>query len=454
MNVDFIQTFTNKNIVVLGAGLTGMSCVKFLDKHGLTCVVIDSRETPVDASAFAKQFPSQQLKTGHWHTSILNRADIVITSPGIDLDAEGLRNEIPSSADLLGDVELFCRLNNKPIVAVTGSNGKSTVVSLLAHVADKLGKRAALVGNVGTPVLSHVEDDVDVFIFELSSFQLETLSSMQAKVACVLNLSDDHLDRHKTIENYRQIKQKVYLMSDIAVVNRHEPELYQSLGLNEKSTISFGIDKPSAGDFGVINVDTTPMLAFGDKPLIALSALTLAGMHNVLNYGAVLALGHALDWPLDAMVEHFSSFNGLAHRCQVIASNDGRVWINDSKATNVGATLAALEGIGLTKGSAKLALIAGGEGKGADFTPLQSVFEHTVAHLITLGKDGEQLAQLSKNAVQVKSIEEAVLTARELTNAGDIILLSPACASIDMFANYMARGDAFAAAVSSLGEGQ
>lgn len=449
MNIAFIQSFTNKNIVVLGAGLTGMSCVKFLDKYRLKCTVIDSREQPVDVKTFSKQYPHQQLKTGHWHRDVLRTANIVIVSPGIDLDAQGLRADIPENADLLGDVELFCRINDKPIVAITGSNGKSTVVSLLAHLAEKLGKRAALVGNVGAPVLSHIEDDVDLFIFELSSFQLETVNSMKARVACILNLSDDHLDRHKTIENYRQIKQKVYQMSELAVVNRHEPELYQSLGLARESLVSFGTDKPNEGHFGVIRHDETLMLAFGHKPLIALSALTLAGMHNVLNYGAVLAIGHTLSWPIEKMVLHLTSFSGLAHRCQVVHSNDGRIWINDSKATNVGATLAAIEGLAATKGDAKLTLIAGGDGKGADFSPLKPLLSKTVDHLITLGKDGHQLARLADNAQHVDSIESAVLIASELTKAGDIVLLSPACASIDMFANYMARGDAFAAAVQT-----
>ena len=344
------------------------------------------------------------------------------------------------------------------MLAVTGSNGKSTVVSLLAYLAKIMGANAALAGNIGEPILdlllleqasdSQRAHQPDMVIVELSSFQLETLVSMQAIAASVLNLSDDHLDRHKTLENYQAIKQGIYPQANIGIINR-EDQATKSLVIDQ-AIISFGLSKPEQDHFGLVFLENKPWLAFGEQALISLDKLPLAGMHNALNYMAALALGYSAGWSLSAMTENLAGFTGLPHRCQRISTDDGIQWINDSKATNVGATLAAISGLSATLANHnKLILIAGGDGKGADFSPLKAILNQDVSQLITLGKDGTEIASLVSNTVQVNTLNAAVQYAKKITETGDMVLLSPACASIDMFKNYMVRGETFIAAIQA-----
>jgi len=462
----WLAAFKNKNIVVLGAGMTGLSCLRFLHAQGLSFAVNDSRTMPFsnadEQGQYVIDYPKVQFYFGQWQQSLIANADIIVASPGIDLVTEGIAELISDNCQVIGDVELFCLVNNsllKPMsmLAVTGSNGKSTVVSLLAYLAKAIGINAVLVGNIGEPILDLLQFEQagnskhanlpDTVIVELSSFQLETLSSMQAIAATVLNLSDDHLDRHKTLANYQAIKQSVYPQAKIAVVSR-EDQASNTL-VKDQRIISFGLDKPGRGHFGLKVMDNQQVLMFGEQALISISELPLAGMHNALNYMAALALGNCAGWSLSAMTENLSGFMGLPHRCQRVMSNDGIQWINDSKATNVGATLAAITGLAPTLTSQnKLILIAGGDGKGADFSPLKDIFNREVTQLITLGKDGAEIAKLMSNAIKVTSLSEAVYQAKQLAKSGDMVLLSPACASIDMFKNYMARGDQFIADVS------
>ncbi|GLX77799.1 UDP-N-acetylmuramoylalanine--D-glutamate ligase [Thalassotalea insulae] len=442
----------NKRILVLGAGLTGMSCVKFLTQHHLNCQVNDSRRNVTNAELFAQNYPQCQLVLGQWDKEMIRLAQVIITSPGIDLAAQGLTEIISDSTKVIGDVELFCQLTDKPILAVTGSNGKSTVVSLLAHVGQKLGLNIGLGGNIGLPVLEQLANDVDCYVLELSSFQLETIESMQAVAAAVLNVSDDHLDRHKTLQSYNEIKQKVYRLAKTAVINRDQPISHSEVA-DEQTVTSFGSDPAESGHFGIITENSKSYLAFGEQRLIDVTELPLAGQHNALNYLAVLALGHSAGWPITEMVNAFVSFTGLPHRCQRVPSKDDICWINDSKATNVGATLAAINGLAPMLGANnKLILLAGGDGKGADFSPLQDAIVNGVAQLFTLGKDGEKIAALSAKAQQVADLPMAVKLARQCAVAGDIVLLSPACASIDMFKNFAERGQVFIDAVTALQE--
>lgn len=458
----------NKRIVVLGAGLTGLSCVRFLHAQGLSFAVNDSRAMPFAnddlRDEFLLDFPRVNLVIGQWHKDLIKAADVLIVSPGIDLEATGIINSIGPDCDVVGDVELFCQINNQRInpislLAVTGSNGKSTVVSLLAYLAKILGIHAGLGGNIGQGVLDFLALDqaennqaanqVDLLILELSSFQLETLTSMQAIAASVLNISDDHLDRHKTLSNYQNIKQGIYRQSTVAVISRDDQATISPVAKQE--FISFGSDKAKKGHFGLDTVNSKKQLMFGEQALISLDQLPLAGLHNALNYLSTLALGYSAGWSLTAMVENLAGFSGLAHRCQRIKSIDNIQWINDSKATNVGATLAAISGLSPTlPTNAKLILIAGGDGKGADFSPLKRLLNEAVSTVITIGKDADKIAALVPTVYNVKSMQAAVQKANALATEGDMVLLSPACASLDMFKNFSERGEHFITCIEQL----
>jgi len=452
-----LSQLKESNIVVLGLGITGLSCVRFLYAQHIKFNVNDSRDQPLNQGQkkqFEHDYPNVTLVTGHWDAALIHAADIILVSPGIDLRL--LTQSINTSIDKLqqaggqiwGDVELYCRLTDTPILAVTGSNGKSTVVSLLAHVGQKMGLNAVLGGNIGIPVLDHLAKDcagddsraIDFLILELSSFQLESLTSMQAIATTVLNVSDDHRDRHLTIENYQEIKKSIYRQGHTAVINRDDQLTYTT----HEQIVSFGRNQPQENNFGIKCINDEQYLVFGEQKLMAVRELPLAGLHNALNFLSALALGHTAQWSLTEMVKHFHSFKGLEHRCQTVNSHDDIVWINDSKATNVGATLAAIEGISATKNKhSQMILIAGGEGKGADFSPLASAIKQHVNHIITLGKDGDEIGKLAQNTSKVSSLEEAVNIARELASEKDIVLLSPACASIDMFNSFAERGEIF-----------
>jgi len=483
-----LADFKHKQILVLGAGITGLSCARYLNAQGLCFAVNDSRANPFTANyskeQFSKDFPSASLHLGNWQSDLIRKADIILISPGIDSAINDIAQHISDDCCVMGDVELFCQINNqrgfeqqgKPIelLAVTGSNGKSTVVSLLANLAENLGVNAQLGGNIGQPVLDIFTAEKintvnsanknagnnlpELLILELSSFQLETLTSMQAIATSVLNVSDDHLDRHLNMANYQQIKQSIYQQGNLAITNRDDsatvtPNKFQTI-------LSFGSDKPENNQFGIIKLDGKAYLAFGEQSLIALDKLPLTGMHNALNYLAALALGYSAGWSLTTMVEHLTRFTGLAHRCQRVVSKDNITWINDSKATNVGATLAAINGLAQTLSPTNhLILIAGGDGKGADFSPLLKSLNKSVSNVITFGKDGDKISVLAElvttNKIttnKVTNLTEAVQVAKASANDGDIVLLSPACASLDMFKSFADRGEQFMSAVMQLAE--
>lgn len=453
MNKTLQQSVTaqlaNKRIVILGIGITGLSCARFLHRHDIAFCVNDSRAMPISPGDFKQQFGTNTLILGEWDKALIAQADVLIVSPGIDLNKEGIRTSITPQCDVLGDIELYCRLSSTPILAVTGSNGKSTVVSMLNYVGNDLGYRVQLGGNIGLPVLDQIDQaKADFMVLELSSFQLETVNSMQALVATVLNVSDDHLDRHQTFENYAATKQRIYQRCCYALYNRNDNATKPSSKYTNVQALSFGSDKASATGFGLEDINGESYLMLAESPLCKLVELPLQGFHNALNYLAVLAIGKCVGWEVSAMLTSLKSFKGLAHRCEVVESTDGIRWVNDSKATNVGATLAAIEGLSPTLSGNKLFLIAGGDGKGADFTPLKPALTTQVDYLITLGKDGQaigslRLANQAKSTAHVDSLPAAVALAKALASAGDMVLLSPACASLDMFSNYVERGVVF-----------
>ncbi len=454
-----ITQLKNKNVLVLGLGLTGLSCVRYLAKQGLKFSVNDSREAAVNKQSFAADFPQVELTLGNWDHEKISAAEVIIASPGIDLASKDIAPYISDNCQVWGDIELFFQVLNAnhiqlPTLAVTGSNGKSTVVTLLAHMGEQLGINVCLAGNIGTPIIDLLINNehlsCDVLILELSSFQLETLTSMRAEGATVLNISDDHLDRHKTLQNYQKIKQNIYQQAQTLVVNRDDVLTKPLNVTNKQQVVSFGSDRPIKDQFGLGLEQDKLHLMFAEQALIAVDKLSISGIHNALNCLAALALGQTVGWSLAAMVKTLPTFKGLPHRCQVIAS-DNITWINDSKATNVGSTLAALEGLAKTKqANQQLILIAGGEGKGADFSPLTQVVNKDVSLLITLGKDADKLMSLTANAIKVDSLIAAVELAAQQAKQDDIVLLSPACASLDMFKNFAERGDVFTRAVQNL----
>ena len=438
LDLRFLQ---DKQILVLGAGLSGMSCAKFLANNQLNFDLNDSRANAVDRERFINEFPRAGLVLGKWDTELIAKADIILVSPGIDTSIPEIENNVSPGCEMFGDVELYYRLKQTPTIAITGSNGKSTVVSLVAHIGNALGVNTQLAGNIGVPPLDLIEQEIDFIALELSSFQLETLASMNAVSATLLNLCDDHLDRHKTMANYRNIKQRIYQQTQTAVVNRDdEASAYDG----DNKTLSFGTSAPNDSAFGLSEVEGKTYLMFGSEALIATDELPVTGKHNAVNCLAALALGYAANWPLDKMVQALTSFEGLAHRCQRVMTTDSKHWINDSKATNVGATIAAIEG--LANDEHKLILIAGGQGKGADFSPLTEVLNKHIDNIIIFGEDKSLLAAVVPQSIaltDVASLDEAVSVANNMTETGDTVLFSPACASFDMFKNYVERGNAF-----------
>ncbi len=432
----------NKNILILGLGATGLSFARFLATKGYSFAVNDSR-AHANSKPLARIAPKALVIKGAWDKQLIRQADVILASPGVDINLPEIVNNRKADSVLIGDVELFSRLTKAKLLAVTGSNGKSTVVTLLAHMAQACDIKAELAGNIGTPVLDIIDNEPDVVILELSSFQLETMTSMQALASTVLNISDDHLDRHKTLENYRAIKLRIYEQSEFAVISREQADA--SPAELSKVATSFGLDTPKEGQFGIISKDNMRYLAFGEQRLLACNELPIVGQHNELNCLAALALGYVAQWPMSIMLHALTSFEGLEHRCKLVPTDDGITWVNDSKATNIGATLAAIDG--LAQANQHLILIAGGDGKGANFTELASSFDKHVDKLICFGKDATQIARLKKDSVLVKDLTEAVARARSMAKKGDLVLLSPACASLDMFDNYMQRGEQFISAV-------
>lgn len=419
----------NQHVVVVGLGLTGRSCVRFLQQQGALVSVMDNNpEVSIPDGV--------EGIVGRLDADILCNAHMVVLSPGVNPNTQEIQQAIQHKVEVIGDVELFARVNKLPIIAITGSNGKSTVTSLIADMLNRAGKKALMGGNIGTPVLDLVDADVDYLVLELSSFQLEMLSSLKPVCATVLNISEDHLDRHLTLTSYVAAKRRIYLSAQHKVANRDD-KLTWPEDFNEQG--SFGLSRTDNG--WQYDHDTDSILYRGDR-FIEQPNCGIKGLHNMLNIQAALACVDHLQLEHGALKSAISEFSGLAHRFEYVGRAKNATWINDSKATNVGATIAAIDSLNGTK-IGKLVLIAGGEGKGADFTELQPLLLSAVDLLITLGKDGRQIAALKPGSVEVRDLKEAVELAYGLVQEGDTVLLSPACASIDMFDNYQHRGDAF-----------
>ena len=437
--------------IIVGLGKSGMSLVRFLANRGVSFAVADTRENPPELATLRRDYPQVDVRCGELDVDFLCRADELYVSPGLALATPALQQAAARGVKMFGDIELFARNAKAPIVAISGSNAKSTVTTLVGEMALAAGKRVAVGGNLGTPALDLLDDQVELYVMELSSFQLETTDQLNAEVATVLNVSEDHMDRYSGLPAYHLAKHRIFRGARQVVVNRQDALSRPLIG-EGLPCWTFGLNKPDFHGFGLREEDGVKYLAFQFDNLMPVSELKMRGAHNQANALAALALGHAVGLPFDAMLSSLRSFPGLEHRCQWVRERSGVSYYNDSKATNVGAALAAIEGLGADI-PGKLVLIAGGDGKGADFSGLRAPMAAHCRAVVLMGRDAELIAQALGDEVpliRVNSLEEAVQRSADVAQSGDAVLLSPACASFDMFKNYEERGRLFAQAVEGL----
>lgn len=433
--------------IVVGLGVSGLSAARYLQKSNKQFAMMDSRESPPNVEVFKEEFKGVSLRLGSLDTELLCSANEIVLSPGVSLKTPEIQVAIEVGVKVVGDVELFAREVAAPVIAITGSNAKTTVTTLVGDMAKSCGIKVAVGGNIGRPALDLLEDNAELYILELSSFQLETTSSLKPEVATILNISEDHMDRYDSLMDYFRAKQRIYWGAKKVVFNRDD-KLTQPPVAADVDYLSFGAGRSDRNEFGFINES----LSFEFKSLLSVNALQLRGKHNQLNALAALTIGHAAGFGTKKMLNALKQFVGLPHRCQFIAEINGVEYINDSKATNVGATLAAIKGFG-EPAQKKLILIAGGEGKGADFTPLKPAIDQYVKCVVLMGADAQIIAQAidGETVIQfVESLNAAIIQAKKIAIAGDVVVLSPACASFDMFVNFEARGDAFIKVVQGL----
>ena len=437
--------------IIVGLGKSGMSLVRFLANRGVSFAVADTREHPPELATLRRDYPQVEVRCGALDVEFLCRADELYVSPGLALATPALQQAAMRGVKLSGDIELFARNAKAPIVAISGSNAKSTVTTLVGEMAAAAGMRVAVGGNLGTPALDLLSDDVELYVMELSSFQLETTDQLGAEVATVLNISEDHMDRYTGLPAYHLAKHRIFRGARQVVVNRQDALTRPLIGEGVPCW-TFGLNKPDRNGFGLREENGEKYLAFQFDNLLPVRELKIRGGHNQANALAALALGHAVGLPFDAMLASLKTFAGLVHRCQWLRELNGVNYYDDSKATNVGAALAAIEGLGADI-DGKLVLIAGGDGKGADFTPLKAPVAAHCRAVVLLGRDADLLAATfgdSVPLVRVTTLEEAVQRAADIAQEGDAVLLSPACASLDMFKNFEERGQLFARAVGDL----
>ncbi|MEI8054883.1 MAG: UDP-N-acetylmuramoyl-L-alanine--D-glutamate ligase [bacterium] len=433
--------------VIVGLGKTGLSCVRYLARQGFKIAVVDSRASPPELEHLRQNFPEVQVHLGGFDTAILAQADELIISPGVSLREPAIAACIQRGVKAIGDITLFARAATAPIIAITGSNGKSTVTSIVGLMAEAAGKKVKVGGNLGVPALDLLDPEAELYVLELSSFQLETTYSLKPTAATVLNISEDHMDRYHSQNEYLAAKQRIYSNCQTAIINRDEPLSYANVSLPKK-VISFGADKPAGNNFGIADNH----LVYGTKNLLLIAELKIKGLHNIANALASLALGIAVNLPPAAMLKTLREFPGLPHRCQWVANINNVGWYNDSKGTNVGATKSAIEGLG-SGSQGKIVLIIGGIGKDADFSELCDAVAKYARAVILIGKDAcliEQALLGTSKMLRAISMAEAVTVCMREALPGDTVLLSPAAASFDMFNNFEHRGEVFMAEVKKI----
>jgi len=435
--------------LVVGLGETGLSVARYLSDRGVPVAIVDSREQPPALARSRAELPADvALFLGGFHRDAFERAEQIVISPGVSMHEPEIAAAVARQVPVIGDIELFAQAARAPVIAVTGSNGKSTVVTLLSAMARRAGLEVRTGGNIGTPALDLITaEEPDLYVLELSSFQLETLHSLQPQAAVVLNISDDHLDRYRDLQEYAAAKQAVYAHAGLQVVNLDDP-VAAGLADAQRPVAAYTGSVPAGDEYGLLEHAGETWLARGEGRIMPASGVRMTGRHNLLNALAALALGEAAGLPLAAMVETLGEFQGLPHRMQFVTEHSGVRWFNDSKGTNVGATLAAIAGV-----DGKVVLIAGGDGKGADFAPLAAALQRKGHGAVLIGKDAPLLETVLQDVVPLRradDMRQAVQLAAGMARPGDCVLLSPACASTDMYRNFEARGEAFMQAVREL----
>jgi UDP-N-acetylmuramoylalanine--D-glutamate ligase len=441
-----MTTYRGKNVLVVGLGLTGAACARYFVQQGAHVTVTDSRAQP-PGTIELRGLPVELRLGAFGAPRPLASYALAAVSPGVSLDEDFVRDLRAQGVPTLGDIELFARAAEAPVVAITGSNGKSTVTTLLGEMAKRAGLNVAVGGNLGTPALDLLAPEVQLYVMELSSFQLETVLSLRCKAAANLNVSPDHLDRHHSFEAYAEAKSRIFIGCELAIVNRQDAETERNVRAAHRK-LSFGLDAPMRGQYGLVKFGGEDWLAFGEERLLKVSELKIHGLHNAANALAALALADASGIPRPASLAVLREFKGLRHRCEWVAEVDGVAWFNDSKGTNVGATLAALAGL-----PEPIVWLAGGQGKGQDFAPLKPVLAQKAHAAILYGRDAAAIERALSGALPVHrepDLAASVRRARAVARRGDRVLLSPACASLDQFRNYEERGEKFCALVREL----
>ena len=460
---------TAKHCIVVGLGETGLATARWLVGKGARVTVADSRSAPPNLENLQAELPQVALRLGSFNVDTFADADLLITSPGVPLASPEVAAAVARGIHVMGDIELFAQaIAGKPgqVIAITGSNGKSTVTTMVAQMCEAAGKTTVMAGNIGVPVLAALAEWEargewpDFWVLELSSFQLETTLSLAPAAATVLNVSEDHLDRYAGMKAYAATKASIFAGVGVQVLNR-EDGWCRGMSRQGREILWFGADTPrESNEYGLLEIGDDFSLRCGEIELLKASELPVAGLHNAVNALASIALCRAAGLPIEPLVSALKSFKGLPHRVEWVAEVNGVAYYDDSKGTNVGATEAALKGM-----TRPVVLIAGGDGKGQDFSPLLEACERICRAVLLIGRDASALAEALNEAtsaylpddddnylpvMMVPTLEMAVSVASNFAEAGDVVLLSPACASLDMFKSYHHRAEVFIAAVKGL----
>nr|WP_113864977.1 UDP-N-acetylmuramoyl-L-alanine--D-glutamate ligase [Brenneria salicis]NMN90594.1 UDP-N-acetylmuramoylalanine--D-glutamate ligase [Brenneria salicis ATCC 15712 = DSM 30166]RBP66912.1 UDP-N-acetylmuramoylalanine--D-glutamate ligase [Brenneria salicis ATCC 15712 = DSM 30166]RLM32113.1 UDP-N-acetylmuramoyl-L-alanine--D-glutamate ligase [Brenneria salicis ATCC 15712 = DSM 30166] len=435
--------YQGKKVVIIGLGLTGLSCVDFFLARGVTPRVVDTRISP---PGLEKLPPTVERHLGDLNDDWLMDADLIVASPGIALATPILCEAAEAGIEIVGDIELFCREAQAPVVAITGSNGKSTVTTLVGEMARAAGWQVGVGGNIGLPALQLLQQEHQIYVLELSSFQLETTSSLHAAAATILNVTEDHTNRYPLgLQQYRAAKLRIYEHAKVCVVNADDALTMPICGADTRC-VSFGVD---VGDYHLNRQQGETWLRINGERVLNTRELKLVGQHNYTNVLAALALADAVGIPRASALTALTTFTGLPHRFQQVWERNDIRWINDSKATNVGSTEAALSGLQV---EGTLHLLLGGDGKSADFSPLLRYFQGDAIRLYCFGRDGAQLAALRPDiAERTETMEQAMKLIAARVKPGDLVLLSPSCASLDQFRSFEHRGEEFSRLAEELG---